>query len=652
MCGILGAVGDFPSLTAPAVRRARDLMIHRGPDDDGLSHHGPAWLAFRRLAILDLSPAGAQPMSSADGSVTLVFNGEIYNYRDLRRELEQRLPFRSSGDTEVLLNGYLAWGWEQLLQRIDGMFAFAVWDSRKRMLFGARDRVGKKPFFYRHTREGVLFSSTIHSLLALLDTAPAVNPEAVDAYLTYQAVPAPLTMYEGVAQLPPAHEFRFQLDSGQLTLGRYWKVKFEPKNNCTEDEAIDEVERLTRAAVRRRMISDVPLGAFLSGGVDSSLVVAMMAQETSSPVEAVVIGFDDPAFDERRHARAVASQYGVRLHEAVWRPDGVADLPEILWHYGQPMADVSVLPTFEVSRQARSHVTVVLNGDGGDELFAGYARPVLASLRSQYTRLVPQAARNWLQGAFPRGASGLVRRAAMLAKAGALDAASAFTYDRAFGDWRHQAYSERLLSRVAHWHPDEMYRRAWDDSTGLDDVDRVLDLDFTSYLPDQLLTKMDVATMAHGLEARSPLLDTALVEFAASLPSSMKVRSYRTKHLLKRVASRYVPGDLVYRRKRGFVIPVAQWLRAEIRPHVKAVFESRTFLEREWIRPDWITAKLDEHCSGARDWSQLLWTAFVLEVWARLSIDRSLERSSTLDELRLGSTDVARPAFRTAVASS
>jgi len=341
MCGIIGFLGE-DAIPAARFERARDNMIHRGPDDAGALTSGPAQIGFRRLAILDLSAAGHQPMTALDGQVMLAFNGEIYNHRSLRDELASDYRFRSDTDSEVLLNGYLAWGWERLLERIDGMFAFVIWDARQRTLYGARDRCGKKPFFYAHADSTLAFASTLNALRALQDTPTTLDPVALDAYLTYQAVPSPLTLFKGIRQLPPAHQMRFEATTGDLQMDRYWDVHFSAKLDKSEAEVLDDLDDLVREAVRKRLMSDVPLGAFLSGGVDSSLVVAMMAQEQSRPVEAVVMGFDDPEYDERPYARQVADRWGANLHEHVLRSNAIADLPEIIWQYGQPLADVSI----------------------------------------------------------------------------------------------------------------------------------------------------------------------------------------------------------------------------------------------------------------------------------------------------------------------
>ena len=630
MCGIAGAVGVNDPQIAARVARASDAMVHRGPDDSGIYSAGDAILAFRRLSIIDLSPAGHQPMVSADGSAVLIFNGEIYNYRELRKELETALPFVSQTDSEVVLNGYLAWGWEELLRRIDGMFAFAIWDARKRRLHLARDRAGKKPLFYGETSGGLVFASSLNAALAMHRSAPALDPLAIDAYLTYQAIPAPLTAYQGIRQLSPAHGLVFDLEKKTVTVARYWDVHYGPKVNLSEEDLLEQLDELVRRAVRQRLMSDVRLGAFLSGGADSSLVVALMAKELREPVEAVVIGFADPVFDERPHARKAASHLGVHLYEHELPADAIDALPEIIWHYGQPFADVSMVPTYFVAKYARQHVTVVLNGDGGDELFGGYARPVVARAAAPYRRLVPAMIRNsvgdWLTGKEGR----LWRKASLLAKSGRHEGYQAFPYERGFQEYRESMYSDAFLRQTAALHPAEYYRAVWEQADGSDDVDRVLCLDFKTYLPDQLLTKMDVSTMAHSVEARSPLLSKELIEFAARIPTAQRLRGFTTKYLLKKLAARHVPREIVYRKKRGFVMPVSSWLRKELLGSMRAVLESRSFADRNWVRPQAVHRMIAEHCGGQKNWSEQLWTLFVLELWARTALDNTLQRDMPL----------------------
>ena len=632
MCGIIGAVGEFTELTPTKFKNARDLMWHRGPDDSGFHQIGNATLGFRRLAILDLSTAGHQPMLSEDEQVAIIFNGEIYNFQPLRSQLEQSHSFHSDTDTEVILNGYLEWGWDNLLKRIEGMFAIAIWDNRTKTLYGARDRVGKKPFFYHQTDEGVYFSSTLNALKELIPHNLQVNPLAIDAYLTYQAVPAPLSIYQDVNQLPPAHQLIFR--DGELEISSYWDVDYSNKTKESESEVIARLDELVRQGVRQRLISDVPLGAFLSGGVDSSLVVAMMAQEKSQPVDAIIIGFEDSAFDERSYARQVAEHLSpaVNLHEHVLSADAVMNLPEIIWQYGQPLADVSIIPTYYVAKAAKEQVTVVLNGDGGDELFAGYARPIVAGAAERYRQVVPAMLRRQL-GQLDGFNSGILKRLSMLAKAGKGKAVDSFVYDRAFRSYREQAYTQSLIDNIDHQHPDRFYRDVWQRAKATDDVDRALYGDFNTYLPDQLLAKMDTSTMAHSVEARSPLLDKSLIEYAAQIPTDLRIKGFTTKYLLKKLAERYVPHEVLYRRKRGFVMPVSDWFRGDLSSYLKAALQSDRFLERGWIDPEFATRILNEHITGQHNWGEQLWTLFVLEVWALMMLDGVLDRSDSLEAL-------------------
>ncbi|NND72397.1 MAG: asparagine synthase (glutamine-hydrolyzing) [Rhodothermales bacterium] len=632
MCGIIGQVGYDGLPDTEGFEAARDLMTHRGPDDAGIDRIGPACFAFRRLSIIDLSADGHQPMMSTDGSVMLLFNGEIYNYVELRQRLVARRQFRSHTDSEVILNGYLEWGWEKMLSLINGMFGIAIWDNNTGMFYAARDRVGKKPFFFRRTADGLAFSSTLNAVVALSPDKPEVDASALDAYLVYQAVPSPETIFKGYDQLAPAHQITFDWNNNSFETSRYWDVDYSNKIVRSEKQILDDMDTLIRTAVRERLMSDVPLGAFLSGGVDSSLVVSLMAQEDTSPVEAVIMGFEDPAFDERPYARQVAEKWGVRLHEHVLEPNAIEDLPQIVWHYGQPVADVSIVPTYYVAQAAREHVTVVLNGDGGDEVFGGYARPVVARAAQNYRRVFPAVARRAIAQTFKGVKSGPLKKLAMLAAAGGGSAEESFVYDRAFRPFRDSGYSDQLIAQL-NGNPDRFYRDVWRSAAATDDTDRALYGDLTTYLPDQLLAKMDVSTMAHSLEARAPLLDMRLIEYAATIPTKQRIKQYRTKHLLKKLAERYVPREVLYRRKKGFVMPAADWLRGELSPFLKATVGSSPFLDRGWIDPDFTRMMIDEHLSAKTNWGEQLWTLFVLELWARMMIDGTLGPADSLEGL-------------------
>ena len=619
MCGIIGCVTDR-DLPQGRFDAARDRMDHRGPDDAGSIFLPPVHLGSRRLAILDLSQAGHMPMGTDDGELTVVFNGEIYNFQALHRELAQTRRFRSRTDTEVLLHGFAVWGWGGLLQRIDGMFAFALWECRTQTLHLARDRVGKKPLYYIVQPDGLYFASTLDALLGLLPARPPLEPRAIDAYLVYQAVPAPLTVYRGVHHLEPGHAATFHWPRRQWEAHRYWDVSYRDKLDLSESEALAEIERLASQAVRRRLVSDVPVGSFLSGGVDSGIVTALMAREAGRRVEAITLGFEDPTYDERPVARDVARHLGVDLHEEVLRPDALQHLPAILAQHGQPLADVSIVPTYFVAQAARQHVTVVLNGDGGDELFGGYARPLVAKAAQAYRRWTPQPVRQALRTAAGR----LPRRLGMLVGDGAVDARAAFSYDRALRGAAASAYTPALRAELSGlgWEPDALYRATWDRADGVDDVDRCLYGDFKTYLPDQLLVKMDVATMAHSLEARSPLLDTDLIAFAAQLPTSVRLPGWTTKHLLKRLAARLLPAAGLQGPKRGFVMPAAHWLAGEAAPHVRATLRADDAAVLEYLDRDWLRSLQQTDLRGDRRAAQQLWTVWLLELWLRLQQGR------------------------------
>src|SRR5260221_7587899 len=640
MCGVVGYVGAGARAMSGRVKAAREEMRHRGPDDAGLYVDDTACLGSRRLAVLDLSQAGHMPMLSGDERYALVYNGEIYNYLELREELLGAIPFHSTGDTEVILNGFRVWGWPALLDRLDGMFAFALCDSETRRLFAARDRMGEKPFFHGRVADGFAFASTLTAMTTLAGSPPRVDAHALDAYLTYQAVPAPFSIFDGISQLRPAHALQYDATTGALRIDRYWDVRFVPKARVGEREALDAIDAMTRTAVRRRLRSDVPTGTLLSGGVDSSLITALASQEAGGSIDAVTLGYEGPVADERPYARLVASRYGVRLHEEILAPSVVRDLPAIVWHYGQPLADVSIIPNYYLAAAARRYMTVALVGDGADEAFGGYARPMIARAAQPYRAMLPAAMRRGLAHLFAeepgtRAKGGLLRRLALLTRDGATSGRDAFVYDRGFRSLR-GGYAAPLRQLVADWHPDSLYAEAWDRAVAADDADRALYGDPTNYLPDQLLANADGSSMAHGLETRSPFLAREIIEYSATLPASLKLRQFRTKHLLKRVAERYVPREALHRGKRGFVIPASLWLRTDLAPYVSALLDTPQFLDRGWLEPDLVRRLLREHADGTRDWGNQIWTLLVLEVWARMALDGSLRPENTLDDL-LGS---------------
>lgn len=626
MCGIAGRVNFKTGAPVdPAlVHGMCDLIAHRGPDGSGIWVDGPVGLGHRRLAIIDLSPAGRQPMSDASGQVWVTFNGEIYNFLELRQELESRgHHFRSRTDTEVLIAAYLEFGVD-CLSKLRGMYAFALWDAPKRRFFAARDRLGKKPLHYWIDRDGLAFASEPKAFLADPGFEMRANPEAIFEYLTYQYVPSPLSAFQGVAKLPPAHYLL--IEDGTITTARYWKLSYSKKVKLTEEEACEALIAELREAVRLRLISDVPLGAFLSGGVDSSLIVALMA-ELSGRVRTFSIGFEESDFDELPYARLVAKRYGTEHCEMVVRPDVTEIIPKLVWHYNEPYADASAIPTYCVSQMTRQHVTVALNGDAGDENFGGYRRYIPDPATARFDRL-PSPVR--------RGVSAVAERVPVTRQTPGFSNRAARWLKR-----MSEAAEHRYARRITHFHPElqheicapqfverlaagEAFARLsaqYRGSDALDDLDAMLDVDVNTYLPDCLLVKVDIASMAHGLEARSPMVDHVFMEFAAALPSSMKVRNGVSKHILKRAARPFLPDENIDRAKRGFSIPLAPWFRGEFGTLAADVLLDGRLAQRGYFHMDVVRRLLDEHRRGVTTWQKQLWNLLMLEYWHRTFID-------------------------------
>ena len=626
MCGITGRVNFLSGAPVdPAIiREMCTLLAHRGPDGEGMHVDGPVGLGHRRLAIIDLSPAAAQPMSTPDGTLWITYNGEVYNFPDLRSELTQRgHHFRTQSDTEVILAAYREWGAE-CLHRLRGMFAFAIWDARTRTLCLARDRLGKKPLYYRLDADGIAFASEPKAFLAEPSFQSRPNLEAISHYLTYQYVPTPLSAFEGVRRLPPAHYLLVK--DGRASVQRYWRLHYGEKRRLTEEEASAELLVLLREAVRLRLISDVPLGAFLSGGVDSSTVVALMAEHSSLPVKTFSIGFEEKEYDEVAYARLVAQRYGTDHHEFIVRPQAVEILPQLVWHYNEPYADSSAIPTYYLAHLTRQHVTVALNGDAGDENFAGYDRYV-ANILASRSDWVPRPARRALEGLAralpaPRSRTWLSRSRRFLE-------ALAEPRERRYARWLYhfdpalkaELCTEQFLQAAGGRDSVELLLEAYRASDAPDFIDATLDVDVQTYLPDDLLVKVDIATMAHGLEGRSPLLDHEVMEFAASLPSSMKLRGTIKKYIFKRAVRELVPPEIIDRPKMGFGVPLDRWFRHDLREMAYDILLSPRTLGRGYFRREVVQRLLDEHTRGVRAWHYQLWNLLMLELWHRMFID-------------------------------
>ncbi len=628
MCGLAGIMdlgGERPM--GPArIGRMADAVRHRGPDGGGTHIEPGLALGHRRLAIIDRA-GGVQPMPSADGRWRIVFNGEIYNFRELRRELEGLgHRFASRSDTEVLLAAFAQWE-ERCLARLRGMFAFAVWDSRARRLFLARDRLGEKPLYHATTADGLfLFGSEIGAVLAGLSDTPPLDHEALADYLTYGYVPDPKSIYRGIRKLPAGHYLDIVRGSRCPEPGpvRYWRPTFDaaPHRGRPEDLAHELIARLGEA-VASRLVSDVPLGAFLSGGVDSSGVVALMARAGIGRVTTCAIGFGDPAFDESVHARRLAQSYDTVHHEERVEVDApLASIDRLARIYGEPFADSSALPTWIVSGVARRHVTVALTGDGGDEVFAGYRRYPMLVRQEMVRRRLPGSLRQFVFGPLARHYPKLDWAPRSLRGKATFEALST---DATGGHLRAvtalpNADRDRLLSAefvrsLGGYDPISVLAHHAGEAGEIEPLARAQYVDLMTWLPGRMLVKVDRASMAHGLELRPPFLDHELVEWAARLPSGMKLQGMSGKWLLKRALEPLVPHDLLYRPKQGFTLPLATWLRRDLRPRIEALGRCSGLLDSGLFAPSGLRRLAAEHGSGRRDHTAILWSMLMLEAF-------------------------------------
>jgi asparagine synthase (glutamine-hydrolysing) len=614
MCGIAGIADVTGRPVDPALLRVMtSVQAHRGPDGEGFVCRGPVGLGHRRLAIIDLV-TGEQPMASDDGAVWLVFNGEIYNYRELRRELEARgVRFRTASDTEVILRAYEADG-PACVERLRGMFAFAILDERARRVFLARDRVGIKPLVYAWDGRRLLFASEIKGILQDGSVSRELDTEALAEYLTYHYVPAPSTIFRSIRKLPPASTLILPLDGGEPQVSRYWHLRFRPDHRTAEAEWLERLQGHLADAVKSHMVSDVPIGAFLSGGVDSSTVVALMAESSTTPIRTFSIGFAEADFDELAFARQVATRYGTDHYELVVKPNALDVLPELAWHFDEPFADSSAIPTYYVSKITREHVTVALSGDGGDENFAGYRRYARAQqLHERFDQGLGRLVRPLLAlagRALPLEAPGQ-------AYAELLGADGLERYFRLVAYERRRSARRLLSGDLAGVGSSSAFRRLAADSTAPDYVSTLQDIDIQTYLPDDILSKVDRTSMAVSLEARVPLLDHVLMEFVATIPSSFKLRNGTGKHLLKRAMLRSLPAGVLSRPKMGFGVPLGTWFSSELRDMTRDILLSPTARQRGVFRTAEVERLLQVHDSGRRDCSARLWALVCFELWMR-----------------------------------
>ena len=615
MCGIAGILNLESNRGADLelLGRMTRVLAHRGPDDDGFFHEGPVGLGHRRLSIIDLA-GGAQPMANEDGTAWIVFNGEIFNFQSLRGELEAAgHRFKTRSDTECIIHLYEEYG-EGCAQRLVGQFAFAIWDTRRRRLLLARDHIGIKPLFYHLDRERLIFGSELKALLEDEALEREIDPEALVDYLTYRYVPAPRTIFRGVRKLPAGHWLLWE--DGSVRIERFWEMPCSGEAPASEEECAERVASLVREAVQSQLLSDVPLGALLSGGIDSSIMVALMAELTGGPVKTFTIGFREEDFSELPYARQVAEKYGTEHHELVVEPESVEMLPRLIQAFDEPFADPASVPTYYVCRLAREHVTVCLSGDGGDEAFAGYRRYQWALKYARFDSL-PGRLRSAFFASMARFLPSRYRRAAERL---ALDPASRYGELTGYlrGPALHGLFSPGL-EKTASARPDLALIRELDARVELaDPLKKLQYIDIQTYLPDDILVKTDRMSMLNSLEARVPFLDHRLLEYAASIPSQWRLG----KHILKKALGHLLPPEILDRGKMGFGVPLKHWFRGDWREYSRELLLGQRARERGFFDPAKVEALADAHLAERGATTSSLYALVVLEEWCRQHLDQ------------------------------
>jgi asparagine synthase (glutamine-hydrolysing) len=625
MCGIAGKLDLRGPVDEELLARMCSVIEHRGPDSRGIYADGGVGLGIQRLAIIDLQ-TGDQPIYNEDRSVVVVHNGEIYNYRELRERLiADGHTLSTHGDTEVIVHLYEQYG-ERCVDHLRGMFAFALWDRTRRRLLVARDRLGKKPMFYRATSDAFWFGSEPKSILQDPEVPRDVNHDAIDSFLQLQYVPHPISAFAGLSKLPPAHYLVWE--DGRTRIERYWEIDYSEADDAPFEELCERVRDGLLEATRLRLRSDVPLGAFLSGGVDSSAVVAAMAKVGSGQTKTFSIGFDVASYDETSYAREVAKRYDTEHHEFKVHPEAMEVLSTLVWHYGEPFADSSAIPSLYLAKLTREHVTVALNGDGGDESFAGYQRYATQHI-SDRLQAIPAPLRRAAAAAMGRvGPNG--RQTSPRSRAYRVATSMVMEHWERYAMWmsyfrRYEA--DRLYTpEFAATLPAErtapgVIGRAWDGAPADNLTERMLATDVETYLPGDLLVKMDIATMAHSLEVRSPFLDHVFMQDVARMPASAKLAGTTTKHLLKEAVRPWLPDGVIDRPKMGFGVPLAEWFRGALRDLPGEVLLDPGATARGWFAPDEVRRLIDEHQSSAADHSYKLWALLQLELWLRTYVD-------------------------------
>ena len=628
MCGICGVIHrqkDHP-VEFNDVKRMCDVIRHRGPDDEGQFVQDNVGIGMRRLSIIDLS-TGAQPIFNEDRSLAIVFNGEIYNHDDIRLELLAKgHQFRTKADTEAIIHAYEEWGVD-CVEKLNGMFAFAIWDGRKQRLFLARDRIGIKPLYYYQDNDQLVFGSELKSIVQISSVPREIEPKALDTFLTFEYIPSPYSIFKNVFKLPPGHWMIYE--DGQAKVRPYWNLEYQ-KSELSEKQLFQKFDELLEDAINIRLMSDVPLGAFLSGGLDSSTIVAMMRRRNES-VKSFSIGFDDPTYNELPYARAVAEHFNTEHFEEIITPD-VAHLTEkILWMLDEPFGDFSVFPTYLVSEMARKNVKVVLSGDGGDELLAGYDTYIAQKVAQRYAKLPSFLRKGMIEpivNALPptNKKKGFINKSKRFIEGARLSdhlqhvrwmifmqsAEKEMLYSADFSDSLHGYNSFGFI--------EDYFRRSASDEP----LDQQEYVDIKSYLVDDILVKVDRMSMANSLEARVPFLDHRFVEFAATLPGSLRLNGKRTKHILKASLERELPNQIINRGKEGFSIPIKNWMKNELKPMMLDSLSESNVREKGFFDPKFVNRLVDEHLKGEENHSHRLWALMVFHMWYDLYMKKEM----------------------------
>ncbi len=624
MCGICGVLykDNQRRVESAVLKRMCDTIVHRGPDDEGYKVLGPAGLGMRRLSIIDLT-TGHQPLSNEDQTVWIVLNGEIYNYKELRTDLEKlNHKFKTASDTESIVHGYEKWG-EEVCRRLNGMFGFAIWDDRNKKLVLARDRLGIKPLYYYHDEEKIVFGSEIKAILQCSGIRKEIDPVALNNYLTFEYIPSPRSIFKGIRKLKPGHWLTWQ--DGKIKIQSYWKLIPERKE-WKEKEAGERLLELLGSSVRLRLVSDVPLGAFLSGGIDSSIIVALMAGLMDEPVKTFSIGFKESSYNELKYARAVAEKYNTDHHEFTIEAKALDLTEKLIKQFDEPFGDFSIFPTYLVSKMARGFVTVTLSGDGGDELFAGYDTYRAHYFDRRFYHWLPKVVKRWGFGTLAQLLPPTEK------KKGAINSFKRFIEGTRLPkslyharwmvflhEWeRNRLFSGDILNEIKNQDPYDFIHYHSQFAKDMDDVTRTGYIDVNTYLVDDILVKVDRMSMATSLETRVPYLDHRVVEFAFSLPPHLKMKGFDTKRLLKKTFWDYLPPEVQHRDKQGFSIPIKNWIRGELKPMMTALLDKKRIAKQGFFDPDYVSKLVDEHLRGMENHSHKLWALMVFELWYEL----------------------------------